>query len=178
MNLHPLFVHFPIALLTLYSCIEIMLPVKVRVFELLHMQQTKVYALVINPVWKQIKAFLVIFGTIFTIPTFLTGEIAEHRYMEGLTPEIFFESEIGKLVEAHSTLGITTIVIFSIIALIYAGSYVEKTKKVFTYTYVRVLLAILGLLAIVATGALGGTISHGEGGDPIAQTLYNLVIKK
>jgi uncharacterized membrane protein len=73
MNLHPIFVHFPIALLTIYALLEVFIPLKVKVFKVCKWQNTKLYALLVNPIWKHIKAFLVIFGAVTVIPTLLTG---------------------------------------------------------------------------------------------------------
>lgn len=36
------------------------------------------------------------------------------------------------------------------------------------------MLALLGIIAVTITGALGGAISHGANTDPVVQMIYNL----
>lgn len=141
-------------------------------------ENTKLYTLLVNPIWKHIKAFLIIFGTVTAIPTLLTGEVAEHRYLGDNNPEIFFQSDLGKLIEAHGTAATVSVIIFSVLALMYLLSYIEKTKKVYATTYVRVILALVGLMSVTITGALGGAISHGPDTDPVVTYVYNLVLGK
>ncbi len=178
MNLHPIFVHFPIALLTIYALLEVFIPIKIQAFKLCKWESTKLYALLVNPMWKHIKAFLVILGTVTVIPTLMTGEVAEHAYMEGVDPAAFFQSNIGKLIEAHSTAATVSVVVFAVLALMYLASYFEKTQKLFSNTYVRVVLSIVGLLCISITGALGGAISHGPDTDPVVTFVHDLVVGK
>jgi uncharacterized membrane protein len=178
MNLHPIFVHFPIALLTIYALLEVFIPLKVKVFKVCKWQNTKLYALLVNPIWKHIKAFLVIFGAVTVIPTLLTGEVAEHKYVGESNPQVFFQSDLGKLIEAHGSAATVSVIIFSILALMYLASYFEKTQKLFSSTYVRMVLSIVGLLCITITGALGGAISHGPDTDPVVTFVYNLVLGK
>lgn len=178
MNLHPIFVHFPIALLTIYALLEVFMSFKIKVFKVCKLENTKFYALLVNPIWKHIKAFLVILGAMTAVPTLLTGEVAEHRYLGDGNPGVFFQSDLGKLIEAHGSAAIVSIIIFSVLALMYLASYFEKTKKLFSNTYVRAVLAIVGLLCITITGALGGAISHGPDTDPVVTYVYDLVLGK
>lgn len=63
-NIHPLLVHFPIALLTVYSLLEAV-PLK-RIQKL--------------PYWFYVKAVLLITGTISILPTILAGLVIEDQF--------------------------------------------------------------------------------------------------
>ncbi len=120
MNIHPLFVHFPIALLTLYALFEIFIPIKIRAFKLLKKENTVFYKWLIDPVWNSIKAFLVIAGTLIAFPTLQTGELAEEVFRDAATsPELFHQSQVAQLIEVHSTFANITVGIFAVLAVAY-----------------------------------------------------------
>src|SRR3989338_10533386 len=103
MNLHPIAVHFPIALLTLYSMME-MFRFR-RVSEL--------------PWWFHMKAFLVILGTLAANVALLTGEMTAEQLKEsGATPSI---------VGIHEQWADITISIYSLIAAAYLIVWMERT---------------------------------------------------
>lgn len=194
MNIHPIFIHFPIALLSLYAVLEIAIPLKIKAFKLFGWNTLgasssfkKMYQLVINPVWNSIKAFLVIFGTLLAFPTLQTGEWAEEMY-QGYATDIraFAESETGKLIELHSTFANLTVIIFSILAVGYLArilwttytlklqkyTFIEAIPNIVLSSWVAPLLALAGIVAITITGALGGAIAHGPDTDPVVQMIY------
>jgi hypothetical protein len=47
----------------------------------------------------------------------------------------------------------------------------------FSKRWVSILLAIVGLILITVTGALGGILVYGPDVDPVAKLLYSLIVK-
>ena len=106
MNIHPAFIHFPIALLFLYTVLELV-PLE---------------RIVPSVPWKSIRHFLLYSGTLFIIPTIATGLIAAR---------IVGESD---LVEMHERAAFTLFVIFvlaSISSRWYPRWFVQKTLTLF-----------------------------------------------
>lgn len=141
MNIHPAFVHFPIALLFCYALIEL-LPLA-RFFPAVP--------------WNPIRRFLLYVGSLSLIPTVITGLIAAG----GLeTPAI----------EAHERAGLTTTLIFlAAAAIVYFASPESWLQRV----GVKV-LALLGLLMLFVTGALGANMVYGPDVDPIVSLVVRL----
>lgn len=173
MNLHPIFVHFPIALLTVYAVLELV-PFK-RLTE-------QVY-------WFYVKASLLILGTGGAFVALQTGEIAEH---------IVRNADNRNLIETHATSAVITSWIFGLLALAYLVSWIRRatTRDFGTLPYVgwiwklllsitnivmrrpvTITLAFLGIIAVTITGALGGSIVYGPDIDPVAQFFYDLLVK-
>jgi len=167
LNIHPIFVHFPIALLTIYSLLEFVWSRKLK--------QSDSFFL--------IKASFLILGVLGAFAALQTGEIAE----EGMT-----DSATRHLISVHSTWAAGATWIFGILALAYiilayarfadkipqiAGlSLLVRTAKILVETPLIYLLAILGLIAITVTGALGGAIVYGSDIDPIVSYVYKILI--
>jgi uncharacterized membrane protein len=106
MNLHPIFVHFPIALLTLYAGLEVVrLPILTR-------QTWYFYA----------KAVLVIAGALGAIPTVITGLIVG----EGLENDLV----IGKIVQMHEKFAFASLVVFGVLAIIYLLVWLGKKLSI------------------------------------------------
>jgi uncharacterized membrane protein len=135
MNIHPLLVHFPIALLSVYAVLEI---IKYRNF--------------------QVKSVLLYLGTLSSYVTVAAGFMAKR---------LISNEEVLEIVNKHQTFGITTSVIFTIISIFYL---LKKEAKII------VVLAILGLISIFITGALGGSIVYGPSNDPVTEWIYNLIM--
>lgn len=167
MNIHPIFVHFPIALLTVYAIIEL-----VRISKL----QSK------DSVF-YVKCTLVVLGWIASIVAASTGEIAADIVGE------------NRLVETHAFYAGGSQIIFGVIAVWYILMFLEKEaiKIPFIETLIRPVLAFLimiskktqvcipilaffGLMFITITGALGGAIVYGPDIDPIVRLIYTLIM--
>lgn len=165
-NFHPIFVHFPIAFLLLYSVIKLL----------------PFYKWFPKVAWRDIERILLFLGVIGIFGALVTGETAE----EIVRPN-------HQLVEAHSFFaGITTalfLILLSgeIASMINARNFVYRkglqwispllhvVEKIVQKPIVAGLLAFLGLLAISLTGLLGGVITHGPLADPLAGIVLKLL---
>jgi uncharacterized membrane protein len=164
-NIHPLVVHFPIALLLTYSVIKI-LPVR-KWFP--------------SVAWKDIERVLLVFGVLGAFASLSTGELAE---------ELTNQNE--KLVETHaffavfSTWTYGALLIGEAAQIFNARKYVLKgfefvttittyIEKYICMREIQVTLALLGLLAITVTGMLGGIMVYGTSADPLAPYLLTLL---
>lgn len=164
MNIHPAFVHFPIALLIVYAVLECIRPKYV-------MSRRS---------WHDIKAAFVILGTLSAFAALSTGEMAEE----------LVDRTKHQLVELHSFFATVSTWIFAILAAAYLiallqehvqplarqswwkiiaaiGAFVERP-------YIAIVLALLGIVSLTVTGALGGAIVYGPDADPIVSFIYNL----
>ncbi len=165
MNIHPIFVHFPIGLLTIYALLELI-------------QWKK---LTTHRSWFDIKAALVVIGTILGLATLQTGEMAE---------EAIGQSSLHDLIEMHSLFANVTMWIFGLIAASYIVIFLTRTQlnlvqknwwralvRLFEFiqrSYVLVPLAFIGLITLTITGALGGSIVYGPDVDPVVNFIYHL----
>lgn len=165
-NYHPLFVHFPIALLTLYSLLELLPDAYLR----------KIKGFTIS-------LFLLLIGVISSWPAYLSGEGAED-----------LKPNMQHVIDKHETFASLTIWLYTASLIIYIlntplaqekiSKFLGQTsdtltifKKISSFLYskfIRVLLALSALIAISITGALGGAITHGPDVDFVVEFVYNL----
>lgn len=170
MNIHPIFVHFPIALLSIYSVMEI-----IRFQKIVNS----------NP-WPYIKATFVILGYFGASAAILTGEAAGEQYLGG-----------RNLVETHERFAQLTELVYGLIALAYlialfdqwgfSSRFQQGWLKLWTIasrykTFILkprivVTLAVLGLLLVLTTGGLGAILVYGPENDPFTQLLYKLIFR-
>ena len=150
-NIHPIFVHFPIALLFIYSFI------KVLPFEK-YFQKVS---------WKHIEILLLTIGVTGAFIASSTGESAEHQITVN-----------RQLVEMHSTFASISIILFcalllgellSFITISFVPTKLNLPKfnnllifiqKILTNKIFSKIIAFLGLIAISVTGLLGGIIVY------------------
>lgn len=174
MNFHIIFVHFPIALLTLYSILEIISWGKLS-------KNKDVF---------KIKAFLVIIGVASAYPSLWTGGLLEHA------PG--YERQVLNL---HETFANSVSNLFLVLAIVYFLVILYRGTKLHSFIssrqslskpvqsfFIAILkladgvvksgilpfVALLGLLALTITGALGGILSKGPQVDPITDFVYKL----
>lgn len=153
MDIHPLVIHYPIALLTLYSLFEI---ISIRKL------QEKHY-------WFYVKAVFVILGTLSAIATSISGFFATHL-VRGLP-----------LVEMYLWLSVTTSVIFLVISILYGltwwgseRSAMWSAKALFD-RWIMIPLATGGLLAVVMMGGFAGAMVYGTRFDPFMAPVFKLL---
>lgn len=170
MNIHPIFVHFPVALLTIYSIMEILqLPV---------LRQSRA--------WQLVKSVFAVLGGISTLAAFQTGEWAAGEVSQGL---------IG----VHSAWASGAVWLFMIMAVLYVVRLINteapRTKDwLWNTKYVRsvwdvlsrvtdwmvrqawllVIIGVLGIVVISVVGALGGAIAYGPDADPFVSFIYHI----
>lgn len=170
MNVHPMLVHFPIALLTIYALLEL----------------ARFPKLQNHPSTFTLKAFLIIVGVMTLIATYQSGEIIEDAFAIG---------DMALLVERHATFAVSAYVIFAILGIGYllqslwrlapqkpvwkttAGASALRLSQTILSPSIAPCLAFLGLIAITITGALGGAIVHGPEIDPAVAFIYHLFVR-
>ncbi len=167
MNLHPLIVHFPIALLIMYV-----------IFEVLPLERWYPRA-----AWADIKAVLVCFGGLGILAALLSGQLAESSLLAHAA---------GNVLHLHKFFASASAAVFGIIALAYLirwafAKHADIFKslreripliEIFSDTilkrWVVVSFALLGFVVLSTTGALGAIIVYGPNGDFVTQFVYAL----
>lgn len=153
--LHPSVVHFPIALLTLYSFLE---------FVSLY----KPFAKALNTT----KMILVFAGTFMTL---VARELGEHDASQ-------FTQE-SNILELHEEISLYVVVFFGLLALSYTLSFLINRKKIkksgitnlLTSQYARSILSLIGLATLMVVGALGGAMVHGPKADPWVRFITSIL---
>ena|SRR3989344_3113306 len=170
-NIHPILVHFPIALLFLYSVIKI-LP-----FE----------KWLPNISWLQIQRFLLLIGVLGIFGALQTGEIAEeltransqlvemHALFANATAWFYGLLLTGEIL-AFLNIKIFTNPKYSFIAN-YSNiiNILASLQKLINHKILSKVLALFGLISITITGLLGGVIVYGTTADPLAGTVLKLL---
>lgn len=158
--IHPIFVHFPIALFTIYALLEFLR------FKILNQNSHLFY----------IKATFVIIGSLASFLTLITGVMIQ---------DLFENSPLQKVLELHATMATISVIIFSLIAAVYSISWLNKIgfriwplflnlQKIILQGPIIIILALVGLITITTTGALGGSLVYGPQTDPFTSFVYNL----
>ena len=176
MNIHPLFVHFPIALLVAYSVLEIAAYLWPSVRRLSWLFPTK--------------AFLLFAGMLGAFAALLTGSIAAELLEAGGNPT-------ASVVEVHAVSAATTTALYLILAAAYLNRVFDRAgwfdrvaasskflawgwnaKKYLAHlildTWLLPVLALLAFAGMTVTGALGAAIVYGPDTDPLVSFIYSL----
>ena len=162
LNIHPIIVHFPIALLTIYALLEIATLFTRK-----------------NKDLKNIKLFLLFVGELGVIAAGLTGQMAGHGAKSN--PDIRYP----QVIHTHSFFAELTFVLFGIITILYAAQIVNKYYKHKILAFLSSLseklwliipLALIGVTTLTITGALGGVVVYGPNLDPFTHLVYQLFI--
>lgn len=164
-NIHPLFVHFPIALLILYSFLKIV-PFE-RWFS--------------GIAWKQVRQVLLVFGVLGAFASLSTGEMAEelvrpdrnivemHELFANISTWVYV---VLLLSEVMSLLNAYVVPKFKNQTLI---SAFLKLERFLSNRSLGILLAVVGLVSISVTGLLGGVMVYGLSADPFAPIVLNIL---
>ena len=174
MNIHPLFVHFPIALLVAYSGLEL---------------ATYVWPSTRRLSWLfSVKAFLLFTGAFAAFAALFTGGIAE---------DLIKDSARSYILEVHSPVAGVTTLLYLLLAAAYlerisdqkgwsarivgSNSFLIKILNLKRYlahlvldTWFLPVLALIAVIGMVVTGALGAAIVYGPNADPIVSFVYHL----
>ena len=158
-NLHPIIVHFPIALLTLYSAIKV-LPVR---------------RLLPRIAWRDAERVLLLFGVLGAFAALATGNTAER-----------FLRPSREILDAHSTFAHIATLLYVLLLVgeltamanarfALSWSAYPRVKKIFLmletilcHTIFSGILATIAFLALAITGLLGGVMVYGTSADPLA----------
>ncbi|MDB5194354.1 MAG: hypothetical protein JWN50_368 [Parcubacteria group bacterium] len=145
MDLHPIFVHFPVALLTIYAVLEC-----IRFRKVLE-----------KPYWFYVKAMFVIFGSLGSVAAYITGPdvhgaplVSMHQTFATITLIIFAIIGITYLLEWWKP---------------------SRYSLFVMRPYIIIPLAILGLIAVTVTGGLGGAIVYGTHFDPFMAPIFKIL---
>ncbi|MFA5997931.1 MAG: DUF2231 domain-containing protein [Candidatus Paceibacterota bacterium] len=176
MNIHPLFVHFPIGLLVAYSVLEL----GAYLFPALRRQA-----------WLfPVNAFLLFVGILAAFATLVTGDMAEELIETAGDPN-------GALVETHSSFAATTTLLYLVLAAAYLNRIFDRkgwftlvigtnrflawgwnVKKYLAHlildTWLLPVLALIALIGMTITGGLGAAIVYGPNVDPLVSFIYQL----
>lgn len=169
MNIHPVLVHFPITLLTFYAIFECF-----RIKKLMESRE-----------WFYIKSTFLFLGGLGALAAAATGDFGKHLYPAARA-----------IIGMHENFAKLTIVIFGCLALIYMPKFIDELwgdylrhssydstwrsimkidEKMFVAP-VLIPLAIIGLFALIITGALGGSVVYGAASDPFTQIVNRLFV--
>lgn len=165
-DIHPIVVHFPIALLTIYTAIQCVPP---------KITWRKLPLFTLN-------AFLLIIGSASLLIARQTGDLLEHT--QGHSP----------LLDAHSTWATSATAIYGILTIIYLLLVLARTQQVYQQEWLRpyerylklstrlftsyavTVVALIGFILLFITGALGGAIVYGPEVDPFVSIVYHWLI--
>lgn len=165
-NIHPLIVHFPIALLVLYSLMRL---VPLRRW-------------LPRVPWVHVETVLLVIGFAGALAANVSGEVAEHLARQN-----------HRLVETHAAFAMVSTWIYGILL---AGalartmlpvvtqmqripslvvSLVRLVDRLVNMKAIAILLVIAGLISISITGLLGGVMVYGLSADPLAPAVLRLL---
>lgn len=157
-NIHPIIVHFPIALLFIYSLIKI-LPLQKW------LPKTS---------WRQVGVVFLVLGVLGAWAGNATGEIAEHVVRvnrEVLHAHTFFAGATNLfyvLLLLGELLPFITPIVFEKFNFMQIGKLFAFVQIIVSNKVLMVIFAILGLVSITFTGLLGGVMVYGTTADPLA----------
>ena len=165
-NLHPIFVHFPIALLFVYTIIKIL----------------PVYRWLPNVVWRDIERVLLVFGLGGASLSLSTGEqaadltraneslVEAHAFFANLSTRMYLFILIGEVANYLNTKNFTFVNKIN-----YLPKLVAWIEKVLTNKNLVITLVILGFIALFLTGILGGVLVYGTTADPLAPFILKIL---
>jgi hypothetical protein len=182
MNLHPIFVHFPVALLTVYALMELIRFKKVTS----------------QPYWFYLKAVFLMLGGLGALVAVYTGDMAKSAVRSGNFNVAI--QNFSQVVRVHENFADLSVAIFGLLAAAYLflwldrdflsplfskegarGSYYQvwqflvKFGKLLVETRLVIFMTLAGLICITITGGLGGVMVYGPTADPFFGMVYHLM---
>ena len=167
MNIHPIIIHFPIALLVVYSLLEMV----------------SIFSWKWVPSLKVTKQFLLFVWTIWVFFALQTWDLASDiwEYPKNLVHEHERRANISYIL--YIVLSVYYLLTFEFVQNLLQKVHkniVPLIKKIQEQKYISIIVATLATLWIIAltiTWALGGAISHWPDTDPIVKIIYNIFVK-
>lgn len=169
-DLHPILVHFPIAILAVYSLIKV-LPWG-RWFP--------------KVAWHDIERALLVFGLLGAFAALGTGENAEHltkpnhnlvewhSFFAGFTTWLYAALLVGEAAHiVNSRFSAALSVARGFFAVVSKGS--RLLDKIFTHSFFSRFIALVAFVTLLVTGLLGGVMVYGTTADPLAPFVLKLL---
>ena len=141
--------------------------------------------------WEGAKTFLLATGLAAAVPTLLTGEMAadavgsaidhavleKHELFAALTVWIFAILGAAYLVRTFARYGWGEMVVARVMngKLAPIWRIKQRASSWILDTPIRPLMAIVGMITITITGALGAAMVYGPQVDPVVTFIYNLI---
>lgn len=169
MTIHPLFVHFPIAFLSVYALMEMVSPF---IFQ--------------HDWWRNAKRFLIITGWVALIPTIIAGDEAldiigefplseAHEHAAFITAAIFLVPFSVYLIQLFEETGWGDKIARMSALTRFSWKMKKQVARLLLTNSLPALIALLGFVSLVVTGSLGAAIVHGPEIDPIVSFVYHLL---
>lgn len=165
-NLHPIFVHFPIALLFVYSVIKL-LPLK-KWFP--------------NVAWRDIERLLLLVGLGGAYLALSTGEqaadlsrpseslVESHEFFANFTTRMYLLVLIGEIASFLNNKS------YNFISKInFLPKVLIWIEKILTNQNLVKVLVFLGFVSLFLTGVLGGVMVYGTTADPLAPFILKIL---
>jgi uncharacterized membrane protein len=147
MNIHPAFVHFPIALLCIYALME-----------LLRFSFVTRYTW-----WQSVKQAMLFIGVVSAYATIITGTIAKG------------DSTVATVL-AHQKFAWITTLTFTLLAVVHVFALQGKSwAQEFIASFFTPILAFCGLVGLFVVGSLGASMVYGPNVDPIVHFFYSIL---
>lgn len=138
-ELHPFFVHFPIAFFLLYCILELVT---------LHQKDKSFEKFII---------ILLISGVVFAMASVLSGNQAAY-----FLRNINFQNHINELVNSHENFATISVWFFVLITVLRIYLIVKK-KFNYKWKIIYIGFALIGAYLVFQTGKLGGELVHKHG---------------
>lgn len=175
MNIHPLFVHFPIGLLVVYSVLEII---------------AYAWPSIRRQSWLfPVNAFLLFVGVLGALVALVTGGIAEdiirhtnpnafilkvHSPIAGVTTLLYVILAAAYLIRLFDRKGWGNRMVGMVNPFIRIWSFKKYVAHLILDTWLLLVLALLALIGMTVTGALGAAIVYGPNADSFISFVYHL----
>ena len=156
-NIHPIFVHFPIALLFIYSLVKL-LPL------------SKWFP---NISWKQIEILLLVTGVLGAFVALSTGDMAEHlnKYNRQIISihSVFagIATLLYGLILSGEILRLITPTFIPKLGIKFLTNILVYIQNIINGSVFSKIIVFLGFISIIITGMLGGAIVYGVSADPL-----------